>query len=133
MGGSTQQPGLEVSPQEYLAQQSYGDPNPQIPPAEHAGSFSTDNSGVGLYATQSYVPQPPDQHQVYHNVPQQMSYPQQAYHQNPSIFHTPPPKQVANSDSGVFIDPDQSTAENLSEALGELKIDETGVGKDFAL
>lgn len=129
--GDTRQPGLEISPQDFLSPQAYGDPNAQLPPAEHTGSFSTDNSGVGLYAPQQqYVPQPHDQSPIYHNLPQQMSYPQQTYHQNPSMFQTPPPKVGASSDSGVFIDTEQSTAENLSEALGELKIDETGVGKD---
>ncbi|KAK2759073.1 hypothetical protein FQN54_003172 [Arachnomyces sp. PD_36] len=126
--GLSKQPSFEVSPQEYISQQSYGDPNSHLPPAEHTGSFSTDTSGVGLYTPQqSYVAQPGDQHQMYQSMPQQMTYPQQSFHQTPPIFQTPPPKAGPSSDSGAFIDPDQSTAENLTEALGELKIDETGV------
>lgn len=38
-------------------------------------------------------------------------------------------QSLPSADSGVFIDPEQSTAENLSEALGELRIDETGIGE----
>lgn len=132
--GDSKHPGLEIPPQDYLQQQQppYDDPHAHVSPAEHTGSFSNDNSGVGLYPPQQqYIPHPPDQSQVYHNLPQQMAYPQQAYHQHPSIFQTPPPKPVGGSDSVAFMDPEQSTAENLSEALGELKIDETGVGKDF--
>lgn len=36
---------------------------------------------------------------------------------------------LATADSGVFIDPEQSNPGDLSDALGELKIDETGIGK----
>lgn len=32
------------------------------------------------------------------------------------------------SDRNVYGDNDQSTAENLSDVLGELKIDESGIG-----
>jgi hypothetical protein len=29
----------------------------------------------------------------------------------------------------MYVEPEQSTAENLSEVLGELKIDESGIGR----
>jgi len=43
--------------------------------------------------------------------------------------HVPPPQPLPTADSGVFIDPDQSNPADLSDALGELKIDETGIGE----
>lgn len=46
-----------------------------------------------------------------------------------SFFENVPPQHLATGDSGVFIDPDQPNPGDLSEALGELKIDETGIGK----
>jgi hypothetical protein len=46
-----------------------------------------------------------------------------------SFFESVPPQPLATGDSGVFIDPEQSTPGDLSDALGELKIDETGIGK----
>lgn len=33
------------------------------------------------------------------------------------------------TDRAVFVESETSTAENLSDVLGELKIDETGIGK----
>jgi hypothetical protein len=35
---------------------------------------------------------------------------------------------MGSSDRNVYVDNDQSTAENLSDVLGELKIDESGIG-----
>lgn len=35
---------------------------------------------------------------------------------------------MTESDRKLYVDNDQSTAENLSDVLGELKIDETGIG-----
>jgi hypothetical protein len=45
------------------------------------------------------------------------------------MYQTGAPQPLPTADSGVFVDPEQSTAEGLSEALGELKIDETGIGE----
>ncbi|KAI9934394.1 hypothetical protein MW887_000008 [Aspergillus wentii] len=48
-------------------------------------------------------------------------------YQQPQMFSTPQPQTLGTSDNSIFIDNEQSTAENLSEVLGELKIDETGI------
>jgi hypothetical protein len=38
---------------------------------------------------------------------------------------------MGTSDRNMYVDNDQSTAENLSEVLGELKIDESGIGRAY--
>jgi hypothetical protein len=54
---------------------------------------------------------------------------QQSFHQPPTVFPTPPIQPpLSNVDEVTFAKLEQSAAENLSEALGELKIDETGIG-----
>lgn len=112
-------------------QPAYPDPGPQ-PPMSHPeliqSNFVSDGSPIttsmpsyGMYSP--YIPQNPsiyEQTQV-----SNIAIPQQHF-QDPYYQMTQP---LPTTDSGVFIDPEQSTAENLSEALGELKIDETGVGK----
>lgn len=46
------------------------------------------------------------------------------------MFSAPQTQQqsLETPDNSLFLENDQSTAENLSEVLGELKIDETGIG-----
>ncbi|CAG8301888.1 unnamed protein product [Penicillium salamii] len=50
----------------------------------------------------------------------------QAY-QQPHMYTGPQTPSIGTSERNLYIDNDQSTAENLSEVLGELKIDETGI------
>lgn len=68
-----------------------------------------------------------NQHSIYSEVHPQLTMPH-PYHQQ-AVYPTTPSRPLANAESGVFLDPEQSTAEGLSEALGELKIDETGIGE----
>lgn len=56
----------------------------------------------------------------------------QAY-QQPHMYTGPQTPSIGTSERNLYIDNDQSTAENLSEVLGELKIDETGIGKTVHL
>lgn len=54
--------------------------------------------------------------------------PQQSY--QPQMFSGPQAQPLGTSECDLPLDNDQSTAENLSEVLGELKIDETGIGTE---
>ncbi len=54
-----------------------------------------------------------------------------AAYQSVSVFPTPPGQNMPASDSGDSWSPEQFSAASLSDALGELKIDETGVGTDL--
>lgn len=61
-----------------------------------------------------------------------MAMPPQAYQQS-QMYTGPQTPSMGTSDRGLYVDNDQSTAENLSEVLGELKIDETGIGMEPSL
>ena len=61
-----------------------------------------------------------------------MTMPPQAYQQS-QMYTGPQTPSMGTSDRSLYIDNDQSTAENLSEVLGELKIDETGIGMEPSL
>jgi hypothetical protein len=72
-----------------------------------------------------YMP-PTSQQPGLYDVRPQMPVPQHSYPQ--SHLYAPQPSELENVESEAYADNDQSTAENLSEVLGELKIDETGIG-----
>lgn len=59
-----------------------------------------------------------------------LSEPQHHYQQS-QIFPATQTQPLGAADNNLFMENDQSTAENLSEVLGELKIDETGIGMVF--
>ena len=89
----------------------------------------TSYDGMNMYS--SYVP-PPSSHSggLYNEMRQSpMVMPHQSYSQQPQVYSAPPPQtHVTTPERAVYSDNDQSTADNLSEVLGELKIDETGIG-----
>src|SRR6266536_1391874 len=95
------------------------------------------NSNISIYPPTSYLPRPEEQHQVYHNVsPLPVDMHSATYQHNQPMFPTPPAQPVQVTGAGSYCehqsqhsDGNQSTAEELSEALGELKIDETGFGR----
>lgn len=92
-----------------------------------AGNMGTYSSEIGMYS--SYVPQSHNQHGVYSETqPPQIAVSHHSFQQ--SVFSDGPSQTLASADSSIFVEQDKSTAEDLSEALGELKIDETGIGKD---
>ncbi|KAN0086780.1 hypothetical protein V8E54_000468 [Elaphomyces granulatus] len=98
----------------------FTDRNPQGP-----GSINPFGVGIGMYP--QYAQGSHHHQNIYNEVsPPQITISHHSFHQQP-IFPTAPSEALTSTDSGVFIDPEQSTAENLSEALGELKIDETGI------
>lgn len=80
---------------------------------------------MGIYP--QFVPSAAQQANIYDSRPSQMSVPQHSYHQS-QIYAPARPRDLENNEGDVFGENDQSTAENLSEVLGELKIDETGIG-----
>jgi len=78
------------------------------------GTMPSYNS-MGMYSQFVQTPQGPPS--IYNSPP--MAMPQQSYRQ-PEPFQAQPQ---------MYVEPEQSTAENLSEVLGDLKIDETGIGR----
>lgn len=94
------------------------------------------NSNISMYQPSPYLPRPEEQHQIYHDVsPMPMNIHGATYQQTQAMFPTPPAQSVQSTGTGSYWEQqsqhsegNQSTAEELSEALGELKIDETGYG-----
>ncbi|PGH18510.1 hypothetical protein AJ80_04480 [Polytolypa hystricis UAMH7299] len=82
-----------------------------------------------LYQMQSYLAHSQDPRGLYPDV--HSSHLGTIQHSLPhptTVFPTPPSQQsIANVDTGSSPGHDQSTADGLSDALGELRIDETGV------
>jgi hypothetical protein len=60
-----------------------------------------------------------------------MVMPHQSYPQQPQVFPGAQPPHLATPDRGVFAENEQTTADSLSDVLGELKIDETGIGMSY--
>lgn len=86
-------------------------------------SLASNIPPYGMYS--SYIPQ---NHGLY--APAQA--PEIAVTQHPysnQYYQMPASQPLPSADSGVFVEPEQSTAENLSEALGELRIEVSGIGK----
>lgn len=93
------------------------------------GTLSPYN-GMGMYS--QFVHPPPSQPGLYNDMRSPpMVMPHQSYQQPPMFAGAQPPS--LGTDRGVFVENDPSTAENLSEVLGELKIDETGIGMRVSL
>ncbi|KAJ5147706.1 uncharacterized protein N7443_000706 [Penicillium atrosanguineum] len=100
-----------------------------VPPAYRDGSQATVGSmpsydGIGLYP--QFVHAPPSQTGLYNDMrsPPMVS-PHQSY-QQPQMFAGAQSSSLG-TDRAVYVESDPSTAENLSDVLGELKIDETGI------
>ncbi|KAL1961597.1 hypothetical protein VTN77DRAFT_1397 [Rasamsonia byssochlamydoides] len=110
---------LDSLPHGLPVQQDFVGGNPHA-----AGNMGPYSGGVGMYS--SYVPQSHNQHGVYGEAqPPQIAVSHHSFQQ--PVFADGPSQTLASTDSSIFVEQDQSTAEGLSEALGELKIDETGI------
>jgi Fungal Zn(2)-Cys(6) binuclear cluster domain len=133
------QDGDQISPAQGAAeaeQAGYPDPTnqPNIPPTPHElmqSNFASEGSSLtssipsyGMYS--SYIPQNPGMYA--HTQAPEMALPHHPFQEQ--YYPMAPSQPLPTTDSGVFVNPEQSTAENLTEALGELKIDETGIGKN---
>lgn len=89
-----------------------------------AGSSPSYNDTMGAFP--QFIHTPPGQRNFYGDLgPSPMAQPHQPYQ---SQMFADPRAQSLETDNSLVADSDQSTAENLSEVLGELKIDETGIG-----
>lgn len=87
------------------------------------------NDGVGVYHTTTYGERSmsqPDLHYSTMNA-SQFNVPDAPY-QSLSVFPTPPGQTMPLSDPSNSWNQEQFSAASLSDALGELKIDESGVG-----
>ena len=80
-----------------------------------------------------WMPPPPhSQPAIYGDVRSPpLSEPQSHQYQRQQMFTANPTQPLGTAGSSLYMENEQSTAENLSEVLGELKIDETGIGMAF--
>ncbi|KAJ5675867.1 hypothetical protein N7462_008764 [Penicillium macrosclerotiorum] len=116
-GGSSSGP--ETSHHAFPVPPTYRDSNP--PTIGTMPSYD----GMGMYS--QFVPGPANQPGIYNDGRSPaMVLPHQSYQQPPMYPGSQPPS-LATTDRGVYADNDSSTAEHLSDVLGELKIDETGI------
>lgn len=92
-------------------------------------SMGTLSSYGGLNMYSQLVQGVPNQPGLYNDMgSSSLVMPQQSYQQAP-IYPSSEPSSFAPANHGLYIDTtDSSTAENLSDVLGELRIDETGIG-----
>ncbi|CEO58526.1 Putative Fungal Zn binuclear cluster domain containing protein [Penicillium brasilianum] len=82
--------------------------------------------GMGMYS--QFVHAPPAQPGMYNDLRSpSMVMPHQSYPQQPQVYPGAQPPHLATPDRGVFAENEQTTADSLSDVLGELKIDETGI------
>jgi hypothetical protein len=89
------------------------------------GSVPSYNDGMGTFP--QFIHSPPDQQSFYGDLtPSHITPPHQPYQSQ--MFTAPQTQPLGASDGSLLVENEQSTAENLSEVLGELKIDETGIG-----
>ncbi|KAK5806977.1 hypothetical protein VI817_001235 [Penicillium citrinum] len=101
-----------------------------VPPTYRDGNQPTMTSvpsyeSMGMYS--QFVQAPPSQHGLYNEMRSPpMVMPPQSY-QQPQIYQRTQHPSLGTADRGVYAESEPSTAENLSDVLGELKIDETGI------
>lgn len=90
------------------------------------------SDGRGLYDTTSYSERSNSHPELHYTAmtPAHINVPDPAYHSLP-VFPTPPGHTIPPSQLSDSWSQDQYCATSLSDALGELKIDETGVGKEM--
>ncbi|KAJ5286894.1 hypothetical protein N7478_002580 [Penicillium angulare] len=81
--------------------------------------------GMGMYP--QFVHTPQSQSGMYNDMrPSPMVIPPQSYQQSP-IYPDHQTSSLGTVNRGTYVDQESSTADNLSEVLGELKIDESGI------
>lgn len=114
----------EASHHAFPVPPTYRDPNQAL-----MGTMPS-YDGMGMYS--QFVHAPPNQPGMYNDMRSSpVVMPHQSYPQQPQVFPGPQPPHLATPERGVFPENDKSTADNLSDVLGELKIDETGIGMIF--
>lgn len=92
------------------------------------GSIPPYNDGMGVFS--QFMPPPQGQPGIYGDIRSPPIAEPQHHYQQSQMFSPSQTQQqsLGATDNGLFLENDQTTAENLSEVLGELKIDETGIG-----
>lgn len=101
---------LDPSPQNFPMPQGYRGPGQHT-----VGNVPSYGDGMGTFP--QFVHSPPDQQSFYGQQPYQSQ-----------MFPGSQSQPGGTSDPSLLVENDQSTADNLSEVLGELKIDESGIG-----
>lgn len=105
-----------------------------VPPTYRDGNQPTmaplpPYDSMGMYSQFAHAPQnQPGMYTDMRSPPMVM--PHQSY-QQPQMFPGAQHPSLGPVDRGVYAESEPSTAENLSDVLGELKIDETGIGMAF--
>ncbi|TPR09586.1 hypothetical protein CAN33_0052210 [Aspergillus niger] len=88
------------------------------------GGMHPYNDNIGIYP--QFAHSTPGQPNVYDMRSSQVAMPHHQYTQS-QMFSNDQTQPLGTAESDIYTEHDQSTAENLSEVLGELKIDETGI------
>lgn len=87
-----------------------------------------ESSFDGMRMFSQYVQAPQSEPAIYSDTrPSPIAMSHQSF-QPLQMFAVPHPQPLGTTEHGMFAENEHSTAENLSEVLGELKIDETGIG-----
>ncbi|OAX78388.1 hypothetical protein ACJ72_07305, partial [Emergomyces africanus] len=98
---------------------------------QYMGSVRAYSDDSRLYQTQPSLEHVQDPRHLYQDIPPPHLVPiqhNQTFHHNPNLYTASPPQVILKSlATAPYAKPEQSNAEDLSEALGDLKIDETGV------
>ncbi|PYH28290.1 Zn(II)2Cys6 transcription factor [Aspergillus neoniger CBS 115656] len=109
----------EPSLSSYTSSQTYRDSGPPSMSSMHPY-----NDNIGIYP--QFAHSTPGQPNVYDMRSPQVAMPHHQYTQS-QMFSNDQTQPLGTAESDIYSEHDQSTAENLSEVLGELKIDETGI------
>lgn len=130
-GGEAVQTGLvgtfsapDSSHRAFSMHQTYRDSSQPV-----VGNLTPYDDGMGLF--QNYVQRPSSQAHIYSEMRLPHITPPQNSYQQPQVFTAAQGQPLGATNARVFVNHEQSTAESLSEVLGELKIDETGIGKVY--
>ncbi|PYH99553.1 C6 finger domain protein [Aspergillus ellipticus CBS 707.79] len=108
----------ESSLSSFITSQTFRESGP--PPVGNTHPY---NDGMGMFP--QFAHSTPNQPNVYDIRSSQVPVTNHSY--QPQIFSSDHTQALGATESEIYSDHDQSTAENLSDVLGELKIDETGI------
>lgn len=93
------------------------------------GNIQSYNDGMGVFP--QFMPPPHNQPGIYGDVRSPPMAEPQHHYQPSQLFPGTQAQPLGNTDNSLFLEHEQSAADNLGEVLGELKIDETGIGMNF--
>ena len=90
------------------------------------GNIQSYNDGMGVFP--QFMPPPNNQPGMYGDVRSPPMAEPQHHYQPSQLFPATQTQPLGTTDNSLFLENEQSAADNLGEVLGELKIDETGIG-----